>query len=335
MNLELKEGKPSRKILEDIVFKHISELVDPDVVQGPAFGEDAGIVRFGDGFLVSHTDPITTASKFAGWLSVHVASNDVAVRGARPRWLLTTILLKPGSSTRDLEEIVVQMKNAAREIDTVFIGGHTEVTPGIPHTIIVTTAIGYTSKRVIKTGDARPGDKVVIIGPVGGEGASIIAWDFEEKLVEKGVPKDVINKAKDYIWRVSVVNKALLIRDYVSSMHDPTEGGVLEGLLEVAIASNNTIRVYLDQVLIDEVIEEVVKPFNIDPLRILSSGSLIATVPENKVMDVISILEEKKIQYSICGEVLKGEPVVELIGRDKEKNVVKETIVDEIYKLWV
>ncbi len=331
--MKLGEGKPPREILENIVYKHFSELFDPDVVQGPAFGEDAGVVRMGDGFLVSHTDPITTASRFSGWLSIHIASNDVAVRGARPRWLLTTILLKPGTDSSQLEEIIIQMKKAASSINTVIIGGHTEVTPGIPRTIIVTTAIGYTRKRVIRTCDARPGDLILVAGPVGGEGASVIAWDFPDKLRDKGVSEEIITKARDYVWQVSVVDKALAIRDYVSSMHDPTEGGILEGLLETAIASNTTIRVYVDKVKIDDIVEAVTKPLGINPLKLLSSGALIATVPRNNVKEITSILESKKIPYSICGEVLRGEPALEVIEGNR-KTIVKEAIVDEIYKLW-
>lgn len=329
----LREGKPPREVLEDVVYKYLSKLYDPDVVQGPAFGEDAGIVRLGDGFLVSHTDPITAASRFSGWLSVHVASNDVAVRGVWPRWLLITILLKPSSSTRDLEEIIVQMKKAAESINATIIGGHTEVTPGIPRTIIVATAIGYTKKRVIRTGDARPGDVVIVAGPIGGEGASVIAWDFYEELRSKGVGKEVIGKARDFVWKVSVVDKALSLRDYVSAMHDPTEGGIMEGLLELAIASNNRVRLYVDKVFVDPVVKAVTEPLGIDPLKLLSSGALIATVPKSNVDDVVSILESKNVDYSVCGEVVAGEPVLEVIKGDK-KTIIKEAIVDEIYKLW-
>ncbi len=328
----LKEGKPPREILENIVYRHLS-FRDPDLVIGPAIGEDAGIVRLSDGFLVSHSNPITVASRFAGWLSVHVACNDVAVRGAKPRWLLTTILLSPGTREEELEEIVRQTGEAAKSIDTVIIGGHTETTPGLPRTIIVTTAIGYTKNRVIKTRDAMPGDKVIVVGPIGGEGASVIAWDFEDELRKKGIDEDIIEKAKSFVKNVSVVDKALKLAPYVSSMHNPTEGGILEGLLEVAIASNNTIVVDLGKIDIDPVVMEVTKPFKIDPLKLLSSGSLIATIPEYNLEKALSILEKNNVSYSICGEVKSGPPVLVVRRRDKE-DIISETIIDEIYKIW-
>ncbi len=330
--MKLKEGKPPQEILEKIVYKHLG-IFDPDVVQGPAIGEDAGIVRLGDGFLVAHTDPITAAERFIGWLSVNVSANDVAVRGARPRWMLSTILLPPGTEDTVLENIVKQMDKAAKEINVSIIGGHTEVTPGIPRPIIVSTAIGYTKHRIVRTGDASPGDKVIIIGRTGGEGAGVIAWDFEEKLLEKGISKNIIDKAKEFIWDVSVVDKAMDILPHVSSMHDPTEGGILEGLLELAQASGNTVIVNLDDIVIDDIVEAVTKPLKVDPLRLLSSGALITAIPPYKVEEALSMLRSRNYSYCLCGEVVRGKPHL-VIKKSGHKQASTTTIVDEIYKLW-
>ncbi len=332
IGLKLREGKPPRHVLENIIFKY-KGAPDPDVVQGPGIGEDAGIVRAGDGFIVAHSDPITAAEKYIGWLAVHVASNDVAVRGVQPRWLLLTILMPPGSSTALLEEIARDADAAARSINATIIGGHTEITPGIPRPIVITTAIGFTRGRVIRTCDAQPGDKVFVIGRVGGEGASVIASDFRDLLVKKGLSIDLINKASEFIKDISVVDKAMVIKEYVSAMHDPTEGGILEALYEVAVASNNTIYIDLDKVKLDPIVEEITEALNIDPYKLLSSGSLLATVPNSYVNDVINILETQGYYYSQCGEVRKGEPKL-IIKRGDKVELLESMIVDEIYKLW-
>ena len=332
ISLKLGEGKPPRHVLENIIFRYKGAF-DPDVVQGPSIGEDAGIVRAGDGFIVAHSDPITAAEKYIGWLAVHVASNDVAVRGVQPRWLLLTILMPPGSSTVLLEEIARDADTAAKSINAAIIGGHTEVTPGIPRPIVITTAIGFTRGRVIRTCDAQPGDKVFVIGRVGGEGASVIASDFRDLLVKKGLSIDLINKASEFIKDISVVDKAMVIKEYVSAMHDPTEGGILEALYEVAVASNNTIYIDLDKVKLDPIVEEITEALNIDPYKLLSSGSLLATVPNSYVNDVINILETQGYYYSQCGEVRKGEPKL-IIKRGDKVELLESMIVDEIYRLW-
>lgn len=332
LGLKLREGKPPRHVLENIIFKY-KGVFDPDVIQGPGIGEDAGIVRAGDGFIVAHSDPITAAEKYIGWLAVHVASNDVAVRGAKPRWLLLTILIPPGSGTDLLEEIARDADTAAKYIGATIIGGHTEVTPGIPRPMVIATAIGFTRGRVIRTCDARPGDKVFIIGRVGGEGVGIIASDFMDLLIRKGLSPDLMHKASEFIRDVSVVDKALAIKEYVSAMHDPTEGGILEALYEVAIASNNTIYIDLNKIKLDPIVEKITRALNIDPYKLLSSGTLIAIVPKTFVDNVTNILEIHGYLYSQCGEVRKGKPRL-IIKRGSELETLENMVADEIYRLW-
>ncbi|OYT40463.1 MAG: AIR synthase [Desulfurococcales archaeon ex4484_58] len=333
MSLGFKTGKLPWNILLELIS--ILPTKDPDLVVGPAIGEDAAIIRFKDGFLVIHSDPITAASRRIGWLAVHIAANDIAVRGVKPKWFLPVIMLPNNFNKDDIRGVFEDLKKALEEVNGVVIGGHTEISPEISKPIISTTAIGYTMDRVILTRDAHPGDHVVVIGRIGGEGASIIAWDFEEKLRGKNIDQKIIDRTKKYIENISVVDKALTIKNYVNSMHDPTEGGILQGLRELALASNTGIILDLDQITIDENISTIVGSMGLDPLRILSSGALIATVPDNRLEDLIKILEEKNYQYSICGLVVKDNPgKVILKKQGKIVEVIDYDIIDEIYKLW-
>ncbi|MCS7128021.1 MAG: AIR synthase family protein [Sulfolobales archaeon] len=326
-------GKPKREILESMVFKYTG-INDPDVVQGPAFGEDAGIVRLGDGYLVTHTNPITTASRRIGWLSINVAANDVAVRGARPRWAESVVLMPPNSPEDLVNEIMSDVDKAAKKIGISIIGGHTEYTPGLPRPIVISTVIGYTNKRVVTTKGAQLEDLVIAAGYIGGEGTSVIAWDFPHLLTEKGLSPDVIVEARKFIDRVSIVEAALRIAPYASSMHDLTEGGLLEGLYEVSIASG--VRLVIDPSLIqlNSVVAMVTGALNIDPLKLLSSGSLVATIPEPYVERAVSSLLEIGIPCSVIGRVVSGEPGVVLSSSGRVLNEVRESIIDEIYKLF-
>ncbi|HFC49154.1 MAG TPA: AIR synthase, partial [Thermofilum sp.] len=91
-NLKRWEGKLPPQLLKQLVLEVVSRK-DPCVLVGPSIGEDAAIIDFGDRVLVVHSDPITGAVKNIGWYAVHVACNDIATRGARPRWLLPVVLL--------------------------------------------------------------------------------------------------------------------------------------------------------------------------------------------------------------------------------------------------
>jgi hydrogenase maturation factor len=308
---------------------------DIDLVMGPSQGEDAAVIRVRDGFLVVHADPITTGVKHAGYLAVHVAANDIAVRGVKPRWFLPVILFPEAFSEVEIDEFFSDIGKALREIGGVVVGGHTEVTPGINRPIISMTAAGFTTSRIILTRDARPGDVLYVVGRVGGEGAGIIAWDFLEVLLERNIEAWIIEEARKYMYQISIVNTALGIRDYVSAMHDATEGGVLQALRELAVASGGRAVIDVDKLKIDEPVEAITKAVNLDPLRILSSGCIVASVPPSSVGGFEKAVEELRVQYSRVGYMERGSGEVVLKKGSVVLDVVDRDIVDEIYKLWI
>jgi hydrogenase maturation factor len=307
---------------------------DVDLIVGPAQGEDAAVIRVRDGFLVIHSDPITAGVKRIGYLAVHVAANDIAVRGVKPKWFLPVVLLPENYTAEDAEEIFRDMGRALREIDGVVVGGHTETTPGLSRPIVSMTAAGYTTSRVILTRDAREGDLVYFIGRVGGEGAGVIAWDFEHLLVELGVDRNIIERAKSFIHDISVVKTALEIRDYVNTVHDATEGGVLQAVREIAVASSKDIVINLDNVVLDPIVKAVITAVKLDPLKLLSSGCLVATVPEHCKSQFEKALSDLNKPYSLVGRVKSGCGDVYLQVNSDLVEVIKSDIIDEIYKLW-
>ncbi|MEM1921265.1 MAG: AIR synthase family protein [Desulfurococcaceae archaeon] len=328
-----KSGKLPWSILSNLLSK--LPLKDIDLIMGPAIGEDAAIIRFKDGFLVIHSDPITTASSRIGWLAIHIASNDIAVRGVKPKWFLPVVLIPENYSLDQLNFIFEDMGRALDKIEGIVIGGHTEISPGLTKPIISTTAIGYTTGRVILTRDARPGDRVIVIGKIGLEGAGVIAYDFGEILIEKGVDRNYIEDAKKYIDEISIVDKALVIKDYVNTMHDPTEGGVIQSFREIALASNTSITVDIDSIELDEKVVAITSVLGLDPFKLLSSGSIVATVPEKNLLELINIMDSMKIDYSICGYVSRENPGKVFIRKNnKVVDIGYNDIVDEIYKLW-
>ncbi|MGB9827280.1 MAG: AIR synthase-related protein [Thermosphaera sp.] len=328
----LKTGKLDWMTMSQLLGK--LPVKDPDVVLGPSQGEDAGVVRLGDGFMVTHSDPITTGVEHAGYLAVHVAANDLAVRGVHPRWFLPTILVSPELNMEELEKIFTDIGRALGEINGVVVGGHTEVTPGLQRTIIVMTAIGYTNGRVVLTRDARLGDVVVVVGKIGGEGAGVLAWDWEEKLLEKNVPVEFIEIAKSYMYNISVVKVALGLRNIVNAMHDVTEGGLIQALRELAVASRKKVVVDASRIRLDPVVDRIVSSLGLDPLRILSSGCIIATLPESRLKTAEKVVAESGKEFNIIGWVEDSEKPEVLLRKGSETVSIDSDIVDEIYKVW-
>ena len=96
-NEKIKAGKLPLELLSELLGT--IDVSDTRVALGPRPGEDAALIDFGDRYLVAATDPITFATDSIGWYLVQVNANDVAVMGARPRWLMVTLLLPEQTSS--------------------------------------------------------------------------------------------------------------------------------------------------------------------------------------------------------------------------------------------
>jgi hydrogenase expression/formation protein HypE len=330
----VKVGKLPAELLERFVMSRIG-VIDPEVLVGPKYGEDAAIIKIGGSYIAAHSDPITAAVKNAGWLAINVASNDVAVRGAMPRWVLNTILLPPSASIEDLDEITGQIDRAARRLGIMIVGGHTEVTDVVSRLVIVSTVIGPVVGRPISTGGAGVGDMVIMTKTAGVEGTAIIATDYRDILLRKGVPQEVLDRALSFYDMISVVDEALALAksDLATSMHDPTEGGIVGGVAEIAYASGKGVEIWEESVPIAPETQEIAQTIGIDPLRLISSGSLIATIPRDHVEEAIKILRMKGIKASIIGKVLPSGSGVTLVKKDSTRIKIPMHVDDEIYRV--
>ncbi|QLK27136.1 AIR synthase family protein [Natrinema zhouii] len=323
------------KVSPDDLLAHVFERTgaaetDETIVQGPADGEDAAAIDWpdGEGTLVVSSDPISLAAAEVGTLGVYVATNDVAVSGADPRWLTAVVLLPNGADERVLEEISHDLDAAAREVGASIVGGHSEYVDQLERPLLSLTAMG-TTERFVPTGGAEPGDAVVLTKAAGIEGTAILAADFGDEL---GVGSETRERAEGFLGEISVVPEARIVREYATAMHDPTEGGVAAGLLEVARASNVRLEVKRDAVPIREETAALCEAAGVDPLRIFGSGALVATVPADALDDCLEDLADAGVEAAEIGTVQGlegGEPELVLDGES-----ITEPIEDDLYPLW-
>ena len=189
-------GKLPPQLLERLLGKVAP--TDPRVVMGPRLGEDAAVLDMGDRYLVATADPITFATDEAGWYALHVNANDIAVRGARPTWFLATVLLPEGGATEaTVERLFADLGEACAELGVALIGGHTEVTAGLPRAIVSGCMLGEVEKdRLVTTGGARPGDTLLLTKGVPLEGAAIVARERAAEAGRRGVAADVVKRAR-------------------------------------------------------------------------------------------------------------------------------------------
>ncbi len=333
-NSKLPTGKVPSEILQKTVFNYLG-VPDKRIISGPNVGEDAAIIDMGEKVIVIATDPITGAEEKIGWLSVHINANDVASCGAKPRWFLTTLLLPEDNGEEILRTIMSEMHSALVELDISLIGGHTETTPGLDRPIIVGFMMGETSKhKYVKTGGARVGDKIILTKGAGIEGTSIIASEFKELLFGR-IEEHIIQSCEAMIDQISIVPEALeaIESGEVHSLHDPTEGGVLNGLWEMAEASKVGLEIIEDNIPVYKETLELCEKLEIDPLKLLGSGALlIVTLPEDSEK-ILEKLHTMGIQAGIIGEITEHEKGRWLVKRDGSKNLIEAVKQDELYRL--
>ncbi len=304
-------GKPPLELLERL-FRRLS-IRDPRVVMGPRVGEDAAVVDFGDRYLVAKADPVTFVSEEIGWYAVHVNANDLAVRGARPAWFLMTLLLPEGGSDAALlERILLQVEEACRAVGATLVGGHTEVTHGLDRPILAGAMFGEVAKGgLITTAGARPGDAVLLSKGIAVEGTSILARECVELLAGRGVPPAVCERARGFLHRpgISVLADAAaaVASVRVHAMHDPTEGGLATGLLEVALAAGAGLRIQREAIPVLPECQAICEALGLDPLGVIASGALVVTCPTEEADRLLEAWSACGIRGSRIGEVTAAE----------------------------
>jgi hydrogenase expression/formation protein HypE len=314
MILPLPVGKLPQELLAALLS--YARTDDQRVILGPGIGLDCAVIDTGARLTVYKSDPITFATDQIGYYLVQVNANDIATTGARPLWLLVTLLLPEGKTTAELPgAIMAQVHEACGELGITVIGGHTEITAGLDRPIAIGTMIGEVARDgLITPRGANPGDHLLLTKGVPIETTALLAREFPARL--QGVLTEAeICEAQRYLFKpgIGVTRDARIAIEAgrVTAMHDPTEGGITAALWELAEASQRTLRVEPCRIPVPALARRVCQAFGIDPLASIASGSLLITVPPEVAPVTREALENAGITCEDIGVVLGGPPIVE------------------------
>ena len=329
-------GKIPASLLETLWHQFGSQ--PESLILGPGVGRDVAVVDIGDEYLVAKTDPITFATDNIGWYAVHVNANDVACSGAQPEWFMATLLLPELQANQaTVESIFKQLAEACQSVGASLIGGHTEVTHGIDRPIIMGCLLGRVAKdKLVTSGGAQAGDAVLLTGGVPIEATAIIG---REKAVELqgSFSQEFIERCQEYLFDpgISVLEESRLALQTgpVHAMHDPTEGGLLTGLWELAQASRVNLLIEKDAIPIVPEGGELCRHFELDPLATIASGALLLTVPEQAAAPLLSEYQRQGITCLQIGEVIEGDGDVIMLD-DGERQKISPPERDEIARLF-
>jgi hydrogenase expression/formation protein HypE len=303
--------------------EHLARLLahhapsDPRVVLGPGIGCDAAVIDCGapacgqaSRYLVAKTDPITFASDEIGWYAVHVNANDVACTGAEPRWFLATLLLPENHTPPTLVDAIFdQITSACRELDVALVGGHTEITYGLDRPIVIGCMLGEVApERLVRPDGAQPGDALLITKGIAVEGTAIIARE-SDRVSELDGP--FLERCRGFLHApgISVVRDAAVATaaGEIHAMHDPTEGGLATGLLEIAQAGGVGLEVQEDAIPILAETQTLCSRLGLEPLGLIASGALLLAVAPEDTDAVLSALEKAGILANCIGQVVEPE----------------------------
>ncbi|OOM77703.1 hydrogenase isoenzymes formation protein HypE [Clostridium puniceum] len=324
----MKEGKLDFDDLKNIILNN-KTIKRNEVKVRNDVGEDCSIIDFGDCEGIFSTDPITGANQNVGKLAVHVNCNDIASSGGEPIGILITILAPTSSSIEEINTIMHEIDEEAAKIGVEIIGGHTEVTSAVNRMVISVTVIGKNKKgKSIKTAGAQLGDDIIVTKAMGLEGTHILINDYEERL-KNVLSKEEIDFGKSLIDKISVLEEGKIGGEFgVNSMHDITEGGLLGGLFEVAMASDKGFKIFKDKIPIFDITKKVCEEFQIDPLRLISSGSMLIITKNGE--ELIKKLNYKGIDGSIIGTICEKDGI---LVEDNKEIKVKPPKRDELFNI--
>jgi hydrogenase expression/formation protein HypE len=266
--LKLPFGKVPVEILAEVVFKNLG-FKRKEVALGPSAGFDGAVIELGEKSLVASMDPITGAVERIGWLAVNVNANDVATFGVEPAFFLSCILLPENADRKIIESICSQMNVAAKSLKIAIIGGHCEVTPWLSNPVVIGCALGIAiNGNYVTAGGAKPGDKLILTKSAGIEGTAILATERYNLLLKMGVNDRLLKSAQKFFDKISVVKDGITAfkTGGVNAMHDPTEGGVLGGVHEMADASNLGVKVFEEKIPVAKETMEICKFFEDRPI---------------------------------------------------------------------
>ena len=281
----------------------LDEGNDFAVLPVPAFDDNNGrLIVSVDSHVVK---PLIFPGGDIGRLAICGTVNDVAVSGAKPLYITAGFILEEGLKVDTLKKIILSMKDAADEAGVQIVAGDTKVVEkgGCDQIFITTTGVGWLDSGIKIGGQyARPGDVVLISGPVGDHGIAVLAARGELGL-ETSVMSDTapMNGLIDDVLRAAPNTRVL---------RDPTRGGLATTLNEIAEQSKVGIILEEEAIPVKPATQSACEILGFDPLYIANEGKVIVITPEEEAESTLAAMQKNTYggHAAIIGRVVSTNP---------------------------
>lgn len=265
-------GKASRRLVEGLFAPLLFGATNLPLTDAAHVALNGVRVAFTtDSFVVN---PLRFPGGSIGELAVNGTVNDLAVSGAAAQYLVTTFVLESGLATADLHAEVEAMSIAALHAGVAIVGGDTKVVEhGKADRMYITTAgIGSPIPGLEPdAGKVRPGDAVLLSGPIGDHGITILLARGELDL-----EAEIASDTRSVLGMVRSL--AEVAGNGVRWMRDPTRGGVATALNELARDTRLGIAIFEERVPVADAVRGACELLGLDPLHIANEGQFLAVV---------------------------------------------------------
>jgi len=290
------------KLMYQLIREHfvpefeLKALNDSAVLKGTGKGKMAFTT---DSYVVS---PIFFPGGNIGELAVYGTVNDLSMVGAKPLYITSGLILEEGFPIEDLKKILTSMSEAAQKAGVKIVAGDTKVVnkgkgDGI---FINTSGIGVIDEGVdVSPLRVKPTDKVILSGPIGNHGISIIAerngLTFNPPVLSDTAPLN------------GLVREMLRKTKKIHAMRDPTRGGLATTLKEIAVDSGYCISIEENAIPVPSGVKGACELLGLDPLYVANEGILIAIVSNEVAEPLVNAMRKNPVAREACiiGEVEK------------------------------
>jgi hydrogenase expression/formation protein HypE len=297
-------GKMSAALLKERFLPHFANDVLAQL-------GDAAVVEMNGQSLAISTDtfvvnPLEFPGGNIGSLAVHGTVNDLAMMGARPAYLSAGFVLEEGLLFDLLDRIVHSMGVAARTAGVVLVTGDTKVVERgkADGVFINTTGIGVVAPDFAPApGRARPGDAVLVSGPIGRHGIAIMA-------AREGIAFEAEIESDSAVLYPLVERLRAAVGPELHTLRDPTRGGLASALNEIAAASRVGIALDERGLPIPGAVAAACEMLGFDPLYVANEGVLVAFLPDRLAEAALQALRGHPLGHEAAriGRVVDAHP---------------------------
>ena len=304
-------GRASQRLIADVFLRRFENEILSALDDGAVLDMQGPLAMSTDSYTVS---PLFFPGGDIGSLAVHGTVNDVAMMGARPRYLSCAFILEEGLALETLERIAESMAQAAAAAGVTIVTGDTKVVPkgACDKIFITTTGIGEIIGPPPPSGrNARVGDAVLVSGSVGDHGLAVMArregLSFLDGIASDSAP---LHRMAERLLRET---------GDVHVLRDPTRGGLATALNEIAQQSGVSCLLDEAAVPVHGEVRAGCEILGMDPLYLANEGKLICVLPAEKASAALAVMREEPggAEAVAAGEIVAADPRPQVILRTR------------------